>query len=95
MHYFWGAFAAGWNGAMSAVHGFMAISVGSTLDPANISPPSMHTLGFFFAVRFVMDAVGYFKAHPLPEDLTVPPSPKVPEITITPPPPGDNFAKLS
>lgn len=62
MHMFWGAFAAGWNGAMTAVHGYIAISVGSSLDPENISPPSLHTLGFFFAVRFVIDAVGYFKA---------------------------------
>ncbi len=84
MHYFWGAFAAGWNGAMTAVHGYIAISVGSSLDPDNISPPSMHTLGFFFAVRFVIDAVGYFKAHPLPENLNEPPNPKVPEITAAP-----------
>lgn len=84
MHYVWGAFAAGWNGAMTAVHGYIAISVGSSLDPDNITPPSMHTLFFFFAVRFVIDSVGYFKANPLPENLDLPVPPNVPEITTAP-----------
>ncbi len=86
MHYFWGAFAAGWNGAMTAVHGYIAMAVGNSLDPSNIAPPSLHSLGFFFSVRFVIDAVGYFKAHPLPEDLNVPADPKVPELTTAPTP---------
>lgn len=69
---------------MSAVHGYIAISVGSSLDPENISPPSFHTLGFFFSVRFVIDAVGYFKAHPIPENLDSPTPSKVPELTTAP-----------
>lgn len=84
MHYFWGAFASGWNGAMTAVHGYIAMCVGSSIDPDHISAPSIHTVAFFFGVRFVIDAVGYFKAHPLPENLNLPAPPDVPEITATP-----------
>lgn len=81
LHYFWGAWASGWNGAMSGMYGFIGISVGSSLDSANISPPSLHTLYWFFTVRFALDFLKYCKEHPLPESLSVPPPAKVPEIT--------------
>lgn len=67
LHYLWGAYANGFNGAVTAIYGYLGLAVGSVVDPNNITPPSMHTLWVIFGVRFVLDVFGYFKAHPLPE----------------------------
>lgn len=67
LHYFWGCFANSFNGAVTAIYGYLGLAVGSVVDPDNITAPSMHTLWVIFSVKFVMDVFGYFKAHPLPE----------------------------
>ena len=84
MHYAWGAYAKGWNGAMAAVYGYVALAVGSAADPDNITAPSLHTCAFLFGVRFAIDVVGYFKDHPLPETLDTPPPFNVPK-QVNPP----------
>lgn len=67
LHYVWGAYANGFNGAVTAIYGYLGLAVGSVVDPNNITPPSMHTLWVIFLVRFILDVFGYFKNHPLPE----------------------------
>ncbi len=110
LHYIWGAYANGFNGAVTALYAFVGLAVGSTMDPSKIPPPSWHTLGFVFSVRFGLDVLGYFKAHPLPEtfpsledDFPPLPLPRVPVIVEQPVPsspamaidPDNPFKKLS
>lgn len=87
LHYLWGAYANGFNGAVTAIYGYLGLAVGSVVDPNNITPPSMHTLWVIFGVRFVLDVFGYFKNHPLPETfpgLDEPDDPVTAKETVVP-----------
>ena len=72
-HFFYGAFAKSWNGAIAGVYGFVGVATGSALDPQKIQAPNWEMILYIFGVSFAISAIGYFKDHPLPPSLGSPP----------------------
>lgn len=69
-HYVYGFFAAGWNGAWNAVAGIAGIDTaamtGATQDAHLLNAKEM---GAAFLGAFVIHAILWIKAHPLPAEL--------------------------
>lgn len=84
-YYAYGCFAKSWNAAISGVYAFVGQAVGTALDPAHFEAPSWRTIAFTFSVVFCVQALGYFKDHPIPETLeeSNPPFPMAPTTTTT------------
>lgn len=94
LHYLWGAYANGFNGAVTAVYAVIGTALGSAVVPSKIPPPNWQLLVSVFVARFALDVLGYFKAHPLPETFPggevekpagdPPPVPSSPAMAINP-----------
>lgn len=95
-HYAYGLFAKSWNGGIAAIYAFIGQAVGHGLDPDAFDMPGWKTLAYTFGVAFSIQALGYFKDHPLPDKLpeSSPPFPTTTKIedgkiTTTPAGPAD------
>ncbi len=89
LHYLWGAYANGWNGAVAAAYAFIGQAVGDNFIPSKIPPATWQTFVFVFAVHFGINILTYFKAHPLPENFPdlgddPAPVPPVPPVASSP-----------
>jgi len=76
VHYAYGLFAAGWNGAWNAVAGIVGIDAaamsGATTDARILNA---HEMGAAFVGAFVIHGVLWLKSHPIPEQLPTDPTP--------------------
>lgn len=79
-HYAYGLFAKSWNGAIVSAWAFVGQATGAGLDPAHFNIPDWRTLAYTFAVVAGIQALGYFKDHPLPDKL---PESQPPFATMT------------
>lgn len=79
-HYAYGCFAKSWNGATVAAWSFVTQAAGSGLYPQKIAPPTWEYAANTFLIVAVIQMLGYFKDHPLPDRL---PETKAPFPTIT------------
>jgi len=70
LHYLYGLFAAGWNGGWNAVAGIVGVDVAGI---TGASPDSRilnaHEMLWAFLGSFVIHAVLWLKAHPIPDQL--------------------------
>ena len=87
-HYFAGFLSAGWNGAIGAMAGIIGNDVVSISGVTQARIFNGHEMASVFAGAFVLHAVLWIKAHPLPEnyDSSAPfyPPAKTPEIKDPP-----------
>lgn len=72
-HFFYGAFAKSWNGAINGVYGFVGVATGAAIEPQKIQAPNWEMVAYIFGVSFAISALGYFKDNPLPPHLGTPP----------------------
>jgi len=81
-HYFFGLLAASWNGGIGAVAGILGIVGMSTVGVPDVHVLNASEMASAFCGAFVLHAIMWLKAHPMPEKLdeTEPPfpAPKVP-----------------
>ncbi len=70
-HYIYGIFAAGWNGGWNALAGIVGVDVagltGATKDSQILNA---HQMMWAFFGSFVIHAIIWIKAHPIPDQLS-------------------------
>ena len=76
----YGCFAKSWNGAIVAAWSFVTQAAGAGLNPQKIQPPSWDSVLNTFMIVAGIQALGYFKDHPIPDTL---PASRAPFPTIT------------
>ena len=81
IHYLYGLFAAAWNGGIGAVAGILGIDGASMTGVAGDAHIlNLHEMIAAFGGAFILNAIFWLKAHPLPDDIatTHPFPPKTP-----------------
>jgi hypothetical protein len=75
-HYFYGLAASCWNAGISALYAAFGQSAGAAVMK-EVPVPTGHEIGAIFLGATVLQALAYFKTHPLPiiedEKPTTPP----------------------
>jgi Na+-transporting NADH:ubiquinone oxidoreductase subunit NqrB len=68
LHYGWGLLAQTFNGVWQTLAVLLGVSGGTAIF-TDVTLPSWHTILSALIGAVVINAVFYFKAHPLPSDL--------------------------
>lgn len=77
-HYLFGLFASSWNGGIAAVAGILGIGAASMSGIQGVHILNWKEMASAFAGAFVLHAVMWLKAHPIPTEIktdTNPPTP--------------------
>lgn len=80
IHYTLGMLAASWNGGVGAVAGILGIAGVSAAGVESVHVLNMREMGAAFVGAFVLHAVMWLKAHPIPAPFETNPPIPVPKV---------------